>query len=348
MKAAVLQEWQRMELRDVPVPQLAEEEVLIKVRYAGVCGSDVTIYKGKHPTARTPVILGHEFIGVVEKVNSVKRGDLSPGDRVVVEPLISCGECEACRSGHWHVCRSLKLLGIHTDGGFAEYVKAPAGKVIKLKDSINDRVAALTEPFAVGFHVNQQAGIKAGDKVLIIGGGPIGLVIGIVAKRCGAEQVVFTELNAERIRLIESFGFTAVNPVAEGAQDRLAAITENQGYNVVFEVSGSQAGLANATDLCMIRGKIVFVGFPHKRPEVDVLKAIFKELTLIGSRVYTFQDFTRTVRMLEELVESGPYNLESIISDTLPVERAEEAIQQMIRGENLGKILLAYPETTVS
>lgn len=342
MKAAVLKEWQRIELADVPVPELDEEEVLIKVKYAGVCGSDVTIYKGKHPTARTPVILGHEFIGVVEKVRSAKRQDLKPGDRVVVEPLISCGQCEACRTGNWHVCRTLKLLGIHTDGGFAEYVKAPAAKTIKLRDSISDKVAALTEPFAVGFHVNQQAGIKAGDKVLIIGGGPIGMVIGIVAKRCGAEQVVFTELNPERIRLIESFGFTAVNPTEEGASERLAAIAENEGYNVVFEVSGSQAGLASATEQCMIRGKIVFVGFPHKRPEVDVLKTIFKELTLVGSRVYTFQDFTRTVRMLEELVASGQYELEKMISDVLPAERAEEAIQQMIRGDNLGKILLSY------
>jgi 2-desacetyl-2-hydroxyethyl bacteriochlorophyllide A dehydrogenase len=342
MKAAVLTEWERIEVKEVPVPELGEEEILIKVKYAGVCGSDVTIYKGKHPTAKTPVILGHEFTGVIEKISSSKRTDLKVGDRVVVEPLISCGECAACKVGNWHVCRSLKLLGIHTNGGFADYVKVPAAKVIKLKDSINDRIAALAEPFAVGFHVNQQAGIKAGDKVLIIGGGPIGMVIGIVAKRCGAERVVFTELNDARIEIIKSFGFEAINPTKEDVAALSAEITEEAGYNVVFEVSGSQAGLTSATDLCGIRGTVVFVGFPHKRPEIDVLKTIFKELTLVGSRVYTFQDFTRTVRMLEEIVESKQYDLEKIISDTMPVEKAEEAIQQMIRGENLGKILLTY------
>ncbi|KGE18767.1 zinc-dependent alcohol dehydrogenase [Paenibacillus wynnii] len=342
MKAAVLTDWEHIEVKDVPVPVLGEEEILIKVKYAGVCGSDVTIYKGKHPSAKTPVILGHEFTGVVEKINSSKRSDLKIGDRVVVEPLISCGECAACQEGNWHVCRSLKLLGIHTDGGFADYVKAPAAKVIKLKDSMSDRIAALTEPFAVGFHVNQRGGTKAGDKVLIIGGGPIGMVIGIVAKRCGADRVVFTELNEARIEIIKSFGFEAINPSHEDVAALSAEITEEAGYDVVFEVSGSQAGLISATDLCAIRGTVVFVGFPHKRPEADVLKTIFKELTLVGSRVYTFQDFTRTVRMLEEIVESKQYDLERIISDTMPVEKAEEAIQKMIRGENLGKILLTY------
>ncbi|MDF2921832.1 MAG: zinc-binding dehydrogenase [Paenibacillaceae bacterium] len=342
MKAAVLKEWQQVQVQDVPVPQLGEEEVLIKVKYAGVCGSDVTIYKGKHPTARTPVILGHEFTGTIVQVNSGKRTDLKPGDRVVVEPLISCGECAACRAGNWHVCRTLKLLGIHTDGGFADYVKAPAAKVIKLKDSISDRVAALTEPFAVGFHVNQQAGIKAGDKVLIIGGGPIGMVIGIVAKRCGAEKIVFTELNDARIEIIRSFGFEALNPTRDDVSALSAELTGGAGYNVVFEVSGSQPGVVSATELCGIRGTVVLVGFPHKSPEVDVLKVIFKELNLVGSRVYTFEDFTRTVRMLEELVETKQYDLERLISDTMPVEKAEDAIQQMIRGENLGKILLTY------
>ncbi|MBB3125409.1 2-desacetyl-2-hydroxyethyl bacteriochlorophyllide A dehydrogenase [Paenibacillus rhizosphaerae] len=342
MKAAVLNEWEHIEIKNVAVPELCDEEVLIKVTYAGVCGSDVTIYKGKHPTAKTPVILGHEFTGVVEKVNSSKRSDLKMGDRVVVEPLISCGECSACLEGNWHVCRSLKLLGIHTNGGFADYVKVPAAKVIKLKDSMSDRIAALTEPFAVGFHVNQRGGTKAGDKVLIIGGGPIGMVIGIMAKRCGAERVVFTELNEARIDMIKSFGFEAIHPGHEDVAALSAEITQETGYDVVFEVSGSQSGLLSSTDLCAIRGTVVFVGFPHKRPEVDVLTAIFKELNLVGSRVYTFKDFVRTVRMLEEIVESQQYNLEGMISDTMPVEQAEEAIQKMIRGENLGKILLTY------
>lgn len=340
MKAAVLNEWEQILYKEVPEPKLQEEEVLIRVKYAGVCGSDVTIYKGKHPTARTPVIPGHEFVGVIEEVRSIKRNDLQPGDRVVVEPLISCGECAACSSGNWHVCRTLKLLGIHTDGGSAQYVKAPAAKVIKLKDSISDRIAALTEPFAVGFHVNQRAGIKAGDKALIIGGGPIGLVIGIAAKRCGAEKVVFTELNDARIEIIKSFGFDAINPKRQDVTDLSAELTNGAGYDVVFEVSGSQGGLSSAIELCAIRGTVVLVGFPHKQPEIDVLKVIFKEINVVGSRVYTFQDFTRTVRMLEEIVESGQFDLDRIISDTMPMEQAEEAIRRMIAGDNLGKILL--------
>lgn len=341
MKAAVLKEWGRIDIVDALKPEIGEEECLIRVTYAGVCGSDVHIYKGHHPTAKAPVIPGHEFTGVVEAVNS-SRTDLRPGQRVVVEPLISCGECAACQAGDVHVCRTLKLLGIHTDGGFAEYVKADARKVIPIGDTISDRVATLAEPFAVGYHVNRQANLKAGDNVLVIGGGPIGTIVGIVARRNGAGRVVFSELNEARLEAIRSFGFDTIHPMNEDVAARTAELTDGAGFDVVFEVSGSQPGLIAATQLCKIRGTVVLVGFPGKRPEVDAMQVIFKELKLVGSRVYTFEDFKETVSMLEELAQSDGSDLERIVSDTMPLERVEAAIGTMIRGENLGKILLTY------
>ena len=342
MKAAVLTEWEKIEMQDVPVPEIAAEECLIKVKYAGVCGSDLHIYKGHHPTAKAPVILAHEFVGTVEKINTKTATHIKVGDRVVVEPLISCGTCEACREGNWHVCKNLKLLGIHANGGFAEYVKVSAQKVIKIEDGLSDRIAALAEPFAVGFHVNQRAGVKNGDKILVIGGGPIGLIVGMVAKIGGASNIVFSEINPARIEQIKAFGFDKViNPATEDALVRVAELTDNEGFDVVFEVSGSQPGILFATQACRIRGTVVPVGFPGKVPEYDVMKVIFKELSVVGSRVYTFNDFKKTVNMLENVVKNNVFDVEKLISDTYSLDDLEKALIAMKEGKNLGKILIA-------
>lgn len=340
MKAAVLTEWEKIEYKEVPKPQINEGECLVRVAYAGICGSDLHIYNGHHPTAKAPVILGHEFVGVIEALKTSQPTTFKIGDRVVVEPLISCNACEACREGNWHVCRTLKLLGIHTDGAFAEYVKVDLKKVIKISDRLSDRVAALTEPFAVGFHVNQRAGLKNGDNVLVIGGGPIGLIVGMVAKIGGAAQVIFSEINPARIKQIESFGFTTINPTQNGAMETLNQLTDNAGFDVVFEASGSQPGLSFAVQACKIRGTVVLVGFPAKEPECDNLKVIFKELKLVGTRVYTFTDFQKTTKMLENIVQQKLFDLEKLISDTYELKDLEQALLVMKAGGNLGKILV--------
>jgi 2-desacetyl-2-hydroxyethyl bacteriochlorophyllide A dehydrogenase len=340
MKAMVLTDWEKLEVQDVPVPELHEDEALIKVRYAGICGSDLHIYTGHHPTAKTPVIMGHEFIGTVEKINSQKSLQFNVGDRVVVEPLISCGYCEACNTGNWHVCKNLKLLGIHTNGAFAEYVKVAVDKIIPVADHLSDKIAALTEPFAVGFHVNQRAELKNGDTALVIGGGPIGLIVGMVAKISGASKVVFSEINDDRLKQIEDFGFTTLNPAKENAFEKVKALTDNEGFDVVYEVSGSQAGILFATQACKIRGKIVPVGFPSKRPEFEVLQVIFKETTVIGSRVYSFQHFKNTVRMLENIVSNQTFDVEKLIGGVFQLNELEKGLMMMKEGKNIGKLLI--------
>ncbi len=243
--------------------------------------------------------------------------------------------------GNWHVCRNLKLLGIHTNGGFAEYVKVSVDKVIKVDDAVPDRIAALAEPFAVAFHVNRRAGVKNGDSVLVIGAGPIGLVVGMTAKVCGVSSVVYSELNADRIGWVKSFGFNdVINPKIEDTVVRCNELTDNAGFDVVFEVSGSQPGLLFATQACKIRGTIVPVGFPGKVPEFNILQCIFKELSVIGSRVYTFQDFKKTIKMLENIVKNRIYDLDRLISDTFSLEELEKAFTIMGKGANTGKILI--------
>ncbi len=340
MKAAMLTEWKNIELQDIPMPEIAAGECLIKVKYAGVCGSDLHVYQGHHPTAIKPLVMGHEFVGVVENIKPQSSTDIAVGDRVVAQPLISCGLCEACQSGNWHVCRTLNIIGIHTNGGFAEYLKASVEKVIKVDAALPDRVAVLTEPFAVGFHVNQRAGLKNGDTALIIGGGPIGIIIGMVAQISGAGQVVISEINPDRVALIQELGFTAINPTQKNVPARINELTDGTGFEVVFEVSGSQSGLLLATEACKIRGTIVPVGFPAGVPQFNINHLIFKELTVIGSRVYSLNDFKKTVIMLHNIVANNLFDVEKLISDTRGLEDLETALQSMKAGQNLGKILI--------
>lgn len=343
MKAAVMEKWGSIEIRDVPMPVPGDDEVLIKVKYTGICGTDLHIYEGHHPTAKAPLIPGHEFVGTIERINTRRHTELREGDRVVVEPLLSCGECEACREGNPHVCRSLGLLGIHANGGFAEYVTASLDKAIRVDDGLPDTIAALAEPFAVGYHVNRRAGVERGDRVLVIGGGPIGLIVGLVARERGASLVAFSEINPARTRQAESFGFAqTINPAAEDAAARAGELTGGEGFDIVIEVSGSQAGLLLASQVCRIRGRVVFVGFPGAVPQVNVLQGIFKELTFIGSRVYTFDDFRETVKLLGRMAADPQLALERLITDICPVEQLETSIQAMKAGRNNGKILIGF------
>lgn len=340
MKAAVLTDYNKIEIKEMQKPKIERNECLIKVRYAGICGSDIHIFKGLHPTAKKPpLILCHEFIGTIEELKS-ERKDLKLKDRVVVEPLISCGGCEACKDGNWHVCKNLKLIGIHEHGGFAEYVKVSDEKVIKVENNVPDEIMVLIEPMAVGFHVNQRAEIKNSDRALVIGGGPIGLIIGIVADMCGA-SVVFSEINRERINQISDLGFTKIiNPNDNDVNKKIDILTDKEGFNIVYEVSGSQEGLLFATEVCRIRGKIVPVGFPDGIPRFNILKLIFNEMSLIGSRVYTFDHFKKAVKMLERIVMSNKYDLRKLISDIYKIDDIEKGFNKTMRGENKGKILI--------
>lgn len=341
MLAAVTTQWSHIELKQLPDPQPGPGQCLVRPKLTGICGSDVHVYLGHHPTAKAPVVQGHEFVGVVEAIGPGPEPGFAVGDRVVVEPLISCGQCEACRTGQWHVCRKLNLLGIHTNGAFAERVLVDCRKVIKVPGALSDRVAALAEPFAVGVHVCRRAGLRVGESVLIIGAGPIGLILGMVAKTGGA-SVTFCEVQPERIEQARALGF----PVIDGRNEPAAAVAQasgGEGFEVVLEASGSAPGVLLATDACRIRGRIVQVGFFGKRPEAELMKLIFKELTWIGSRVYSLEDFRATVPLLAQIAQQGAFDLDRLICRTCGLDELEASLGSMIRGEARGKILVQLP-----
>lgn len=340
MRACVLTDWKTLEIKDVPKPVLKPEQVLLKVKYAGVCGSDVNVFNHNHPTATVPRIMCHEIFGTVEEIRSEKLLPYGLGSRVVVCPLTWCGTCEACRAGAFHVCRDLGILGLHLDGGFAEYVAVNADMVFEIPADIPDEIAILTEPFAVGFHLNHRAGVAPGDAVLVTGGGPIGLLAAMNARYFRASTVVISEPNPERRAYIESFGFETIDPTSQDLVAEAMRITNGIGFDKVIEASGSNAAWNTLTDVCKIRGTIAPVGIPKGYANLKVVQLIFKELTIVGNRVYPREDFERTVGMLAELYRSGAWDLARIIDRMLPLEKLSRAIEFQSMGKNKGKIVI--------
>ncbi|WP_195377227.1 zinc-dependent alcohol dehydrogenase [Anaerotruncus rubiinfantis] len=339
MKAAVLTDWKHLEIKEIGLPVLQDGEALLKVIYAGICGSDITVYKGDHPTAKVPVVPCHEIIGTIEEIRCGTPTAFSIGQRVTVEPLISCGECEPCRNGCEHVCNSLQLLGIHQNGGFAQYVKVSVKKLVALPEGLPDRVAALAEPFAVAYHVNHRSGIRAGDAALVIGGGPIGITVAIAARHFGARRVIISEINEKRLALAESLGLETVNPMKTDLNQLKSEVTGGNGLDVVFESSGSKQGLLMLPDMCKTRGTMISLSLSGTPVEFAMGKVSFREMTIVGSRVYSFDHFCRAVPMLEKLAQEYP--LENLATDVLPLNEVQKGYDMMLDGTNAGKVLIS-------
>ncbi len=338
MPAAMTTAWNQMQVTQLPVPVPGPGQVRIATRLAGICGSDLHIFQGHHPTAKAPIVQGHEFVGIIDAIGPDTLVNASVGQRVVVEPLISCGRCEACRRGLVHVCRQLKLLGIHENGAFAKYFIAPAAKVIAVPEGLADEVAVLAEPFAVGVHVCQRAKLPPGGRSLVIGAGPIGLIVAMVAQTCG-QQVTLCEISEARLQQARSLGFAVIDGRNE-APAAAKTMTEGDGYDTVFEVSGSAPGLSLAIEAARVQGTLVQVGFFGKPPVAELFKLTLKELTLVGSRVYEQEDFRRAVRMLAMLDQSKRFPLEQLISETIGLGGIADAIARSLAGAVSGKVLV--------
>lgn len=341
MKAAVLQNWREIAIKQVDQPSIGEHEALLRVTCTGVCGSDVHIFNGTNPIARTPLVPGHEFLGHVVEARGALPGPIGIGDRVVAQPLVSCGRCPACERGLPHVCASLIVIGVNQDGGFAEFVRVPAQKLIAVPDALPDDVAALTEPFAVGHHACRRAELREGESVLVVGCGPIGLYAAIMARQLGAATIAVSEPRAERRAFAESFGIVAIDPGNSSGLQDLRSQTGGQGFDIVIETSGVDAGLHCAVEAAAIRGRIVSLGFPAGNfAAYNVTRAIVKELTLIGSRVYPFDEFAETLVHLEALFVAGTVDFSKIVTAIRGLEDLSRSISDVAEGRERGKILI--------
>jgi len=305
----------RFSVRDAePVPP-GEGEVRLDVAYCGVCGTDLHIAHGAMDgRVRPPRVIGHEMSGTVAELGPGVHG-FSVGDRVVVRPLDSRGETPADR-GFSHISRNLKFLGIDTPGAFQSSWTVPAFTLHRLPDRVDLRLAALAEPLAVACHDVRRAELVPGEIAVVIGGGPIGLLIALVARAAGA-RVLLSEVNPARLELAAELGLETVDPTVTDAVARVAELTRGAGADVVFEVSGSAAGALAMTELAGLRGRLVVVAiFPEPQP-VRLFEFFWKELQLRGARVYEPADYERAI----ELLAAGALPLERLISRVEPLER---------------------------
>ena len=342
MRAAVLEDWQKIMVSEIEDPVLQDGEALLRVKCAAVCGSDVHIFNGNNPIAITPVIPGHEFMGEVVKFEGKPNTRCLIGNRVVVQPLISCGNCIACLKGQPHVCESLIVIGVNQNGGFAEYVSVPADTLFEVPADMPDEVAVLCEPFSIGYHACSRGNLQTGQRTLIIGAGPIGLYAAIVARELGASEVVFSEPSAKRRAVAENYGFSAFDSRDGGLLEALKDHSKGEGHNLIIETSGVEAGINCAIEAAAVRASIVSLGFPADNYlPYNVTRGIIKELTFIGSRVCPRDEFRSTLALLDKLYKRGEVDFDHIVSVPRPLSRVAESISNVESGEEQNKILIA-------
>lgn len=296
MKAAVYMGAGDIRIKEAAEPKCEPGQAKIRVHSAGICGTDMAIAAGKHPRARSPLIMGHEFAGEVVEIKPEQDGvDFALGDRVTIYPLLSCGKCLACRKGFTHVCRELRLIGIDGDGGFAEYVCVPIEALVKLPADMPYDAGALVEPMAVGMHAVAMAAMDANQNAVVIGAGPIGLVTALALRSNGNRQIVLTDVSASRLDRAAAMGFDVLNATECDIPGKIMEMTSGEGTDVLFECAGSESAAEQMCELVRCRGKIMLVGV-HKTPhKVDLRTINFREISMTGVRVYTWEDYRKAV-----------------------------------------------------
>lgn len=299
-------------------------EVQIAVAYCGICGSDMHVYHGDMDwRVGDHRVIGHEMCGEVVAVGDGVTS-VVPGERVVVRPTVSCGTCAACTRGYGHVCQNLKILGMDADGAFQQRWNAPAENLHKVPDVLDDRMGAMIEPLAVAVHCVDRGALQPGEDVLVIGGGPIGLLMALVARHRGG-NVLLSEPAAFRRALAAEYGFDTIDPLAETVKDAVFARTDGKGADVVFEVSSTQAGVDAMTDAAAVRGRIVMVAIHTHKPAVDMFRLFATELEIIGARVYVPKDFEIAI----DLLASGAIDCGRMITAVRPLDEINAAFADL-------------------
>ena len=321
MKAANYLEKGRLGVGEsVPVPP-SLDEVRLDVAFCGICGTDMHIYQG-HMDARveTPLTIGHEVSATVAELGD-GVSSVAVGDRVAVRPL-KFGEAHPFDKGNAHVGKNLKFIGIDAPGGMQYSWTVPAYTLHKLPDTVSLEHGALAEPTAVACHDVRLGQVKPGETVVVIGGGPIGILVALVAREKGA-RVIVSEINEKRVEKIDTLGLETINPKNVDLVDTVYSKTNEAMADVVFEVSGSQPGVDAMTSIVNVRGRIVVVGIHPQPRQIDLFRFFWSELELIGTRLYEEEDFDEAIA----LMGAGKLPIEELITKMYPIDDVQAAFE---------------------
>ena len=313
MKAAVLGAPGKLEVRDVPMPEPGPGEVRLQVMLAGICGSDHTLYHGKFGVP-LPVIPGHEAVGRIEKLGPGVSG-LAVGQRVTIQPSVSCNTCALCLAGDHNLCPSKKRLGVDADGGFAEYARLPANRVWPVPDDLEDEVAVFTEPLAVAVHALKIAPPQKGNRTLIFGAGVMGLLVQQLAVLAEAE-VTACDIAESRLAVARQLG--AAQTI--GTEDAIESFYGR--FDLLYETSGASVALAQTIRLAAPKATIVVLGLPGKDQPIPIDMLVRKELQIKGSLIYT-DEFPKTL----EILKSGRIQTKALTTEKVPLEQVDRVLR---------------------
>jgi 2-desacetyl-2-hydroxyethyl bacteriochlorophyllide A dehydrogenase len=336
MRAAVFHGRNQLRVEEVGRPDPKDGEVLIKVSRCGICGTDSHIFRGNFPAPNLPLIIGHEFAGVVAAVGK-GVDNVKPGDKATADINIACGVCWYCRHHQKLFCAKVRQLGVHDAGGMAEYVVAPGANVYRLPDSMPFDHAAFIEPLACAVHGQQRIGVGIGETVLIIGAGPMGLAHAALSRLRGAAKVIMSEPSAERRARAHTIGSDVeIDPLSDNGFDQLMQATEGRGADVVIEAVGRPATYQQAIELVRRGGRILAYGAAPPNATIDLkpFDIYAKELTIVGSYAGTYDTWPTAI----DLIASGRVNPSQIVDSVRPLDAVTRSIENMETDKSVVKI----------
>lgn len=311
---------------DFPAPTPLQAQALIKVRAAGICGSDIGAYRGVNTLVRYPRIIGHEIAGEIISIPENNKGDLKPGDRVVVDPYLYCGHCYPCSIGRTNCCTDLKVLGVHVDGGMAEFFCHPADMLIKIPDGMTWEQAAMAEPLTISLHGIHRGGLKNGECCAIIGAGPIGLAAAMVTQAYGGTAILL-DLEQRRLDFAKNLGIShIINTSTDNAVARVHEITNGMLAQQVMECSGANVAVRMTLDLVSNAGRITLTGWPKVETSIPTDIITKKEIDIRGART-SAGEFTEAL----QLISTRKVDMIKMLTKTVRIDEVATTVSDIAK-----------------
>lgn len=324
MKAVYMEKPWNIEISDVQMPEPKEGEALLRVKSAGICGSDIGAFRGTNGLVSYPRIIGHEIAGEVISIPENNKNGIKPGDRIIVDPYLYCGHCYPCSIGRTNCCVDLKVLGVHVDGGMAEYFCHPADMLLKVPDDMPWDIIPLAEPLTIALHGIHRLKLKAGEHIAINGAGPIGLLAAMVALHYGAEPIMI-DLVKERLDFAKSLGVRyTINLREEDLVEKVSEYTNGRMAECVMEASGANSAIRATLDIVSHAGRIALTGWPKQETPIPTDMITRKEVDVRGART-SAGEFPEAI----DLIYHQKVDARRILTKVISIDEAPETIRDI-------------------